>query len=122
MGVGLADRVKVPENNGVGPQVGRFPTEHSRVSGDSPGIGTSAKGHVAKRARPRLVFHVETNGQGTVIQILDSISREVFREIPADEFVAFAKTRKDLGALIWGNAKVAPSATAKPLPREHPLS
>lgn len=53
------------------------------------------------------MFHVETNGRGTFIQILDSESREVFREIPADEFVAFAKTRKDLGALIWGNAEVS---------------
>jgi uncharacterized FlaG/YvyC family protein len=68
------------------------------------------------------VFHVETNGEGTFIQILDSISREVFREIPADEFVAFAKTRKDLGALIWGNAKLAKSAASKTSQPEHPVS
>ncbi|MEE8106456.1 MAG: flagellar protein FlaG [Planctomycetota bacterium] len=69
-----------------------------------------------------MVFHVETNGRGTFIQILDSESREVFREIPAAEFVAFAKTRKDLGALIWGNVEVSKLVAAKATTSEHPLS
>ena len=73
------------------------------MSGKLPNEPAAARpDRAAQRGRARLVFRVETDDRGTFVQIVDQTTNEVFREIPALEVVEFLRTRRDLGALIWG--------------------
>jgi uncharacterized FlaG/YvyC family protein len=48
------------------------------------------------RARPRWIFQVDTNADRTVLRVFDATSRTVHREIPIEEFLAYARRNRDV--------------------------
>ena len=55
------------------------------------------------RARPRFIFRIDSDSEGAVIRVLDTHTGTVFREIPVEQFVAFAKKNKDVKGFLLGN-------------------
>lgn len=55
-----------------------------------------------QRGRPRYVFQVGRRDGGAVIRILDTLTDEVFREIPVAVFLQHARTSRDLKRLLFG--------------------
>lgn len=67
-----------------------------------------------RRPRPRFIFQVDSSSAAAVIRILDTESGSIFREIPVDEFLAFARESKDLKSLFFGPAGAALPARDTP--------
>ncbi len=57
---------------------------------------------VRKRARPRIVFQIDSDTEGGVIRVLDTHAGTVIREIPVEQFVEFAKKHKDVKGFLLG--------------------
>ncbi len=56
----------------------------------------------AGRRRPRWIFQLEHLGDRTVIRVLDTTEDTVFREIPIEEFLAYARHNKNVTAFLLG--------------------
>jgi len=54
------------------------------------------------RRRPRWIFQLEHLGDRTVIRVLDTAEDTVFREIPIEEFLAYARHNKNVTAFLLG--------------------
>ena len=52
--------------------------------------------------RPRYIFQVDSDSDAAVIRVLDTLNDTVFREIPVDEFVRYAREHKDVRAFLLG--------------------
>jgi hypothetical protein len=54
------------------------------------------------RRRPRWIFQLEHLGDRTVIRVLDTQEDTVFREIPIEDFLAYARHNKNVTAFLLG--------------------
>jgi len=54
------------------------------------------------RRRPRWIFQLEHLGDRTVIRVLDTLEDTVFREIPIEEFLEYARHNKNVTAFLLG--------------------
>ncbi|MHC4133415.1 MAG: hypothetical protein ACYTDU_08525 [Planctomycetota bacterium] len=54
------------------------------------------------RRRPRWIFQLERLEDRTVIRVLDTREDTVFREIPIEEFLAYARHNKNVTAFLLG--------------------
>jgi len=54
------------------------------------------------RRRTRYVFQIDSDSEGSVIRVLDTHAGTVLREIPIEEFMAYAKKNKDVKAFLLG--------------------
>ena len=52
--------------------------------------------------RTRYVFQIDSDSDGSVIRVVDTRSGAVLREIPIEQFVAYAKKNKDVKAFLLG--------------------
>ena len=50
----------------------------------------------------RYVFQIDSDSDGSVIRVVDTRSGAVLREIPIEQFVAYAKKNKDVKAFLLG--------------------
>ena len=67
------------------------------------GSGTNTEtGAPERRRRPRWVFQVDSSADRTVLRVLDTESDRVFREIPIEEFLAYARTHKNVTPWLLG--------------------
>lgn len=57
------------------------------------------------RAGPRYVFQVDSDSAGAVIRVLDTHTDRIFREIPVEEFLAFARHSKNVKAFLFGQVQ-----------------
>jgi len=57
-----------------------------------------------RHRRPRYVFQIDSDSEGAVIRVLDTHAGTVFREIPVEQFVAYAKQHKDVRKFLLGDA------------------
>jgi uncharacterized FlaG/YvyC family protein len=55
-----------------------------------------------RRARPRYVFQVDHRAGGAVIRILDTVTEQVFREVPVALFLEHARTTRELKRFLFG--------------------
>ncbi len=55
-----------------------------------------------RRRRPRYVFQIDSDSEGSIIRVLDTHAGTVVREIPIEQFVAYAKKNKDVKAFLLG--------------------
>lgn len=58
------------------------------------------KGRKRPRRGPRFVFQVDSDTDGAVIRVFDTHEGTLFREIPVDEFVAYAREHKDVTGFL----------------------
>jgi uncharacterized FlaG/YvyC family protein len=54
------------------------------------------------RRRPRWIFQLEHLADRTVIRVLDTEQDTVFREIPIEEFLAYARHNRNVTAFLLG--------------------
>jgi len=52
------------------------------------------------RRRPRYIFQIDSDSEGAVIRVMDTHAGTVFREIPVEQFVAYARENKDVKAFL----------------------
>lgn len=65
--------------------------------------------------RPRWIFQLETGGSGgAVIRVLDTRTDTIFREIPIEEFLAYARHHRDVARFLL--SRVTPNETGRPIP------
>ncbi len=74
---------------------------------DGTGSGGAAGGGQRARPRPRYIFQVDSSTGRAVIRILDTATEGVFREIPVEDFLEYAKRSKDMRSLFFGQAGAA---------------
>ena len=55
-----------------------------------------------RRRRPLWIFQVESDDSGTVIRVLDTLNDTVFREIPVEEFLDYAREHKNVTPFLLG--------------------
>jgi hypothetical protein len=55
-----------------------------------------------KRNQPRFVFQIDSDSEGAVIRVLDTYAGTVFREVPVEQFVAYARNHKDVKRFLLG--------------------
>ena len=48
------------------------------------------------------MFQIDSDSDGSVIRVVDTRSGAVLREIPIEQFVAYAKKNKDVKAFLLG--------------------
>ena len=58
-----------------------------------------------QRGRPRYVFQVDHRSDGAVIRILDTLTDQVFREVPVALFLEHARTTRELKRFLFGPRK-----------------
>jgi len=67
-------------------------------------------GHgTARRPSPRYVFQVDSSQERTVLRVLDCSTSRVFREIPIEEFLAYARTHRNVTPFLLGQLARAPA-------------
>lgn len=54
------------------------------------------------RRRPRWIFQLEHLDDRTVIRVLDTTEDTVFREIPIEEFLEYARHNKNVTSFLLG--------------------
>ena len=62
-------------------------------------MGNSGKGPrqgARRRPRPRYVFQVDSSSERTVLRVMDTSGERVFREIPIEEFLEYARHHKNV--------------------------
>jgi len=75
--------------------------------------GSGRQSGVGKGRNSRYIVRLAREAGHPVIRVLDARSRLVLREIPASEFVAFARSHRHVTAWLLGRdaAPVTPSET-----------
>ncbi|MHC4547570.1 MAG: flagellar protein FlaG [Planctomycetota bacterium] len=70
-------------------------------------MGRSGSEHEneAPRRRPRWIFQVESNADRAVIRVLDTLNDTIFREIPIEEFLEYARNHRDVTAFLLEKLK-----------------
>jgi len=58
----------------------------------------------ARLPRRRWIFSVRKLGPATVIRIVDNRTMRVYRDVPVEEFLAYARRSTDLRAFFFGDA------------------
>ncbi len=58
------------------------------------------------RAATRYIFQVDSSADGTVLRILDTRSDRVFREIPIEDFLAYARCHRNVKPFLLGHLPV----------------
>lgn len=58
-----------------------------------------------RRRPPRWVFQVQTGESGTVLRVLDTTTDTVFREIPIQEFLDYARTHRNVTPFLLGKLR-----------------
>ena len=56
--------------------------------------------------RPRWIFQVDTTSERTILRVCETSSGSVFREIPIEEFLAYARQHRDVTP--WLRAHLPP--------------
>ena len=59
-------------------------------------------GKAARREGARYVFQISTDPENAVIRVVDPRTATVFREIPVEEFLEFARTHRNVKPLLFG--------------------
>jgi len=67
--------------------------------------GTGNGARPARRPRPRWIFQVESAPDGTVLRVLDTHNETVFREIPIEEFLEYARHNKNVTPWLLGKLR-----------------
>jgi len=68
-------------------------------------MGNDGSEHAVRdrvRRRARWIFQLEHIGDRTVIRVLDTLEDTVFREIPIEEFLEYARHNKNVTAFLLG--------------------
>jgi len=55
------------------------------------------------RRGPRYIFQVDSASDAAVIRVLDTLTNTVFREIPVEEFVRYARENRDVKKFLLGH-------------------
>jgi len=69
------------------------------------GNGKATGGDAAERRPPRWIFQVQTGEAGTVLRVLDTTTDSVFREIPIQEFLDYAKCHRNVTPFLLGKLR-----------------
>lgn len=68
----------------------------------------TAKPGPQRPPKPRYVFQVDSDTEGAVIRILDTLHDTVFREIPVEDFLSFARRSTNVKAFLFGQVPLDP--------------
>lgn len=68
------------------------------------GSSGAARAEAPAGPAPRYIFRIDSDSEGAVIRIVDTLTDTVWREVTVAEFVAFARTGGDVAAFFFGNA------------------
>jgi len=66
--------------------------------------GTDHPDQPSSNGRPRYIFQVDSASDGAVIRVLDTRTDTVFREIPVEEFLEFARSHRDVRSFFLRGA------------------
>ena len=61
-----------------------------------------------RRASPRYVFQVDSSRERMVLRVLDSSTSRVFREIPIEDFLDYARSHRNVTPFLLGQLPGAP--------------